>query len=193
MSDLVPLHCGYVLNPDPPMNVSVEVSYPSILTEDSSVNLTCSSFANPDSINYTWFRRTASLSSRDSFLTQVGSGQVLSVSAVEVSHTELYHCQARNIVGENNSTEALITKQGWGTFIFNDPGKQTTTKQAKSKQIKQNKEYVVDFFFFESNVLLIFSHSGLDPYKPRPPHCWIWYQSRDPAGSLTGYHLGLVS
>ncbi|XP_074539281.1 B-cell receptor CD22-like [Halichoeres trimaculatus] len=95
---------------DPPMNVSIEVSYPSILTEDSSVNLTCSSSANPAVKHYTWFKRTASPNSRDSSLIQVASGQVLSVPAVEVSHTDLYHCQARNIVGETNSTEVVLTK-----------------------------------------------------------------------------------
>ncbi|XP_074539280.1 B-cell receptor CD22-like [Halichoeres trimaculatus] len=95
---------------DPPMNVSVEVSYPSILTEDSSVNLTCSSSANPAAINYTWFKRRASPNSRDKSLIPVASGQVLSVPAVEVSHTDLYHCQARNIVGENNSTEVVLRK-----------------------------------------------------------------------------------
>ncbi|XP_070768006.1 B-cell receptor CD22-like [Enoplosus armatus] len=102
LSDPVALHVQY-----PPMNVSVEVSHPGNLTVDSSVNLTCSSAANPVADDYTWYRGTAS-SSRS--MLQVGSGQVLSLPSEEASHTGLlYLCQARNRLGESNSTGVLVT------------------------------------------------------------------------------------
>lgn len=88
---------------DAPVNVSIEISYNGSLAEGSSVNLTCSSAANPAAVRYTWYRRTASSS-----LLQVGSGQVLSLPSLELSNTGLYLCQARNRLGENNSTEVLL-------------------------------------------------------------------------------------
>ncbi|KAM6995355.1 B-cell receptor CD22-like [Tautogolabrus adspersus] len=91
----------------PPVNISVSMDPPHV-TEGSSVNLTCSSSANPAAENYTWFR-TASPSSGSSSMFQVGSGQVLSLPSMEVSHIGLYLCQVRNTVGETNSTEVLLT------------------------------------------------------------------------------------
>uniref|UniRef100_UPI003AAF1405 B-cell receptor CD22-like isoform X1 n=1 Tax=Centroberyx gerrardi TaxID=166262 RepID=UPI003AAF1405 len=90
----------------PPVSVLVEASAPGSLAEGSSVNLSCSSAANPAADSYTWFRRTGSHGS--SSLLQVGSGQMLSLPSLEPSHTGHYLCQARNPLGENNSTELLL-------------------------------------------------------------------------------------
>ncbi|XP_042345039.1 B-cell receptor CD22-like isoform X2 [Plectropomus leopardus] len=88
-----------------PENISISMD-PLYVVEGSSVNLTCSSSANPPADSYSWYRAPASgLSS----MLHVGSGQVLSLPSVEASHTGLYLCQARNKLGENNSTEVLIT------------------------------------------------------------------------------------
>lgn len=70
-----------------------------------SVNMSCSSSANPPAQNYTWFRRTDA--SGPSGL-QVGSGQVLYISSMEASLSGLYLCQARNQLGEKNSSEVLL-------------------------------------------------------------------------------------
>ncbi|XP_041648472.1 B-cell receptor CD22-like [Cheilinus undulatus] len=91
----------------PPMNISVTMDPPHV-SEGGNVNMTCSCSANPAAESYTWFRRTASPSSTSSML-QVGSGQVLSLLSVETSHTGLYLCRVRNKMGENNSTEMLLT------------------------------------------------------------------------------------
>ncbi|XP_071325031.1 B-cell receptor CD22-like [Trachinotus anak] len=95
-SDPVALEVQY-----PPLNVSVEVSYPGHLAEGGSVNLTCSNAANPAAHTYIWY---SSKASSFSSMLQVGSGQVL-----EASHAGIYFCQARNSVGESNSTEMLLS------------------------------------------------------------------------------------
>ncbi|XP_022609350.1 B-cell receptor CD22-like isoform X1 [Seriola dumerili] len=99
----------------PPFNVSIEVSHPGRLAEGSNVNLTCTNAANPAADSYTWYWGYVSSSSS---MLQVGSGQVLSLPSVEASHTGLYLCQARNSVGENNSTEVLLTV--YQTDIWNN-------------------------------------------------------------------------
>ncbi|XP_026228197.1 hemicentin-1-like isoform X2 [Anabas testudineus] len=88
----------------PPLNVSIEVSQPGSLALGKNVSLTCSSAANP-AADYTWYKGASSSSP----LLQVGSGRVLPLLSVEASHTGLYLCRARNSVGENNSTEVLLT------------------------------------------------------------------------------------
>lgn len=94
---------------DPPnISVSVDSEY---IVEGSSVNLTCSSLANPAADNYTWYKRTESLNS--SSLVQVGSGQVLTLASVEEAHAGLYLCYVRNSVGENSTEMMLVmAKQG---------------------------------------------------------------------------------
>ncbi|KAM8868929.1 B-cell receptor CD22-like [Spinachia spinachia] len=101
LSDPVALNVLYA-----PLNVSVEMSYSDPLTTGSSVNVTCSSAANPPADNYTWYRTSAS---GFGSLLPLGSGQVLSIPSLEASHSGLYFCQARNQLGENNSTEVLLT------------------------------------------------------------------------------------
>ncbi|XP_049439853.1 B-cell receptor CD22-like isoform X1 [Epinephelus fuscoguttatus] len=90
-----------------PENITISMDLPYVV-EGSSVNLTCHSAANPATDNYTWYRSTASSSSS---MVYVSSGQVLSLPSVEAPHTGLYLCQARNTVGENNSTEWLLAME----------------------------------------------------------------------------------
>ncbi|KAM9723061.1 B-cell receptor CD22-like isoform 2-T2 [Menidia menidia] len=89
-----------------PMNISVSMEPPTVV-EGAGVNLTCSSAANPAADNYTWYKMTASQTSQK--MVQVGSGQVLSLASVEASHTGFYICKVRNSLGENNSTEVILT------------------------------------------------------------------------------------
>ncbi|XP_053288536.1 B-cell receptor CD22 isoform X1 [Pleuronectes platessa] len=98
-----------------PENISISVDDQQF-TEGSSVNLTCSSVANPAADNYSWYKRTDSPSS-SSWL-QVGWGQVLSLPSVEASHTGLYLCQASNSVGTGNSTDLPLSLK------TEDPGSQ---------------------------------------------------------------------
>ncbi|TWW79546.1 hypothetical protein D4764_10G0005760 [Takifugu flavidus] len=87
-----------------PENISITIN-PAHVVWGSSVTLTCSSDANPPADTYIWYRNTNSSSSNGS---QVGSGQVLSISSMEALHSGLYLCQARNQVGGKNSTEVLL-------------------------------------------------------------------------------------
>ncbi|XP_056900491.1 B-cell receptor CD22-like isoform X3 [Takifugu flavidus] len=84
-----------------PENITITIN-PAHVVWGSSVNLTCSSDANPPADTYIWYRNTNSNGS------QVGSGQVLSIPSMEALHSGLYLCQARNQVGGKNSTEVLL-------------------------------------------------------------------------------------
>lgn len=49
------------------------------------------------------------INSSFSSMVQVGTGQMLSIPSVDVSHTGLYVCQAMNDLGSDNSTGVLLT------------------------------------------------------------------------------------
>uniref|UniRef100_A0A3Q3EQ57 Ig-like domain-containing protein n=1 Tax=Labrus bergylta TaxID=56723 RepID=A0A3Q3EQ57_9LABR len=103
-----------------PRKVSLSVSPSSEVLKGSAVTFTCSSDANPTVTHngYSLHKDGHLISSG------VGSGQVLSLPSMEVNHTGLYLCQARNTVGETNSTEVLLTISsvlflaGVGVFLF---------------------------------------------------------------------------
>uniref|UniRef100_A0A3P8UZL8 Ig-like domain-containing protein n=1 Tax=Cynoglossus semilaevis TaxID=244447 RepID=A0A3P8UZL8_CYNSE len=87
--------------------------------EGGSVNMTCSSDANPAADSYTWYRQSDSNSS--SSMLWVGSGKVLTLHSVEASDKGVYVCQARNSVGERNSSGLLLVtvkKEHHGLFDF---------------------------------------------------------------------------
>lgn len=105
-----------VLLPDVPENISITIN-PARVVWGSSVNLTCSSDANPPADTYIWYRNTNSSGSNG---LQVGSGPVLSISSMEALHSGLYLCQARNQLGEKNSTEvllAMVDEEQWGLCL----------------------------------------------------------------------------
>uniref|UniRef100_A0A3Q3IZ98 Ig-like domain-containing protein n=1 Tax=Monopterus albus TaxID=43700 RepID=A0A3Q3IZ98_MONAL len=76
-----------------PMNITISVDPPHVV-EGGSVNLTCSSAANPAAHAYTWYKKSDSPSSSSPLV--MGSGQVLSLPSMQASDTGLYLCQARN-------------------------------------------------------------------------------------------------
>uniref|UniRef100_A0A8P4GKL6 B-cell receptor CD22 n=1 Tax=Dicentrarchus labrax TaxID=13489 RepID=A0A8P4GKL6_DICLA len=92
---------GYEKFPSPPVceftynasrDATVSVS-PSV--EGSSVNLTCSSDANP-AANYTWYKEN-----EDSPKT---SGQIFTITDFRPEHSGNYYCEAQNRRGRHNST-----------------------------------------------------------------------------------------
>ncbi|XP_029600040.1 B-cell receptor CD22 isoform X2 [Salmo trutta] len=90
----------------PPRNTLVSVSFSVPLLEGSSVNLTCSSHANPAVENYTWFKKDGTDTS------QTGSGEVLALTSLTSSDSGQYFCEARNREGAHNSTVVSLTIQG---------------------------------------------------------------------------------
>ncbi|XP_078022748.1 hemicentin-1-like [Epinephelus lanceolatus] len=74
---------------------SVSVSPSAEIVEGSSVNLTCSSDANP-AANYTWYKED-----EDS---PKASGQIFTITDVRAEHSGNYYCEAKNSRGRHNST-----------------------------------------------------------------------------------------
>ncbi|KAI4895900.1 hypothetical protein NFI96_014987, partial [Prochilodus magdalenae] len=83
---------------DPPKNVSVFISPPGDIVENSSVTLTCSSDGNPPVKNYTWFKGS----------TSVGNGDTYNIPNIRSEHSGGYTCQSHNEHGERNSTAVQI-------------------------------------------------------------------------------------
>ncbi|XP_053197015.1 B-cell receptor CD22-like [Scomber japonicus] len=81
---------------------SVSVSPSAEIVEGSSVNLTCSSDANP-AANYTWYKEN-----EDS---PKASGQIFTITDVRPEHSGNYYCEAQNRRGRHNSTLHLTEEQ----------------------------------------------------------------------------------
>ncbi|XP_070406102.1 B-cell receptor CD22 [Nothobranchius furzeri] len=79
-----------------PKSPLVSVSPLGEIMEDSSVNLTCSSDANP-AANYTWYKEDKLLSSEQNF----------TISNIKPEHSGEYHCRVQNRVGLNNSSKRV--------------------------------------------------------------------------------------
>ncbi|KAM8773677.1 sialic acid-binding Ig-like lectin 12 [Acanthopagrus schlegelii] len=69
------------------------------MMEGASVNLTCSSDANP-AANYTWYKEN-----EDS---PKASGQIFTITDIRAEHSGNYYCEAQNRRGRHNSTLQLI-------------------------------------------------------------------------------------
>ncbi|XP_049428400.1 hemicentin-2-like [Epinephelus fuscoguttatus] len=74
---------------------SVSVSPSAEIVEGSSVNLTCSSDANP-AANYTWYK--------DNEDSPKASGQIFTITDVRAEHSGNYYCEAQNTRGRHIST-----------------------------------------------------------------------------------------
>ncbi|KAL6481941.1 hypothetical protein MHYP_G00100210 [Metynnis hypsauchen] len=79
-----------------PKNISVSISPSGETAEGSSVNLTCSSDANPPVQNYTWFKEGGS--------SPVGSGH-----SYRALQSGFYYCVAQNEHGSQKSAAVTVT------------------------------------------------------------------------------------
>ncbi|XP_034739839.1 hemicentin-1-like [Etheostoma cragini] len=86
-----------------PKRPSVSVSPSAEIVEGSSVNLTCSSDANP-AANYTWYKEN-----EDS---PKASGQIFTITDVRPEHSGDYSCEAQNRRGRQSSTLHLTVVAG---------------------------------------------------------------------------------
>ncbi|XDV24419.1 hypothetical protein PO909_028610, partial [Leuciscus waleckii] len=84
-----------------PKNTSAHVSASGIVLEGRSVTLSCSSDANPPVLNYTWYRDT------EEPLKPVQSGQNLTISNTDPTHSRRYVCTAQNEHGAQNASVML--------------------------------------------------------------------------------------
>uniref|UniRef100_A0AAQ4QS25 Ig-like domain-containing protein n=2 Tax=Gasterosteus aculeatus aculeatus TaxID=481459 RepID=A0AAQ4QS25_GASAC len=90
-----------------PQRPSVSVSPSAEMLEGDSVNLTCSTDANP-AASYTWYKEH-----EDS---PRASGQIFTITDFTAEHSGNYYCEAQNEMGRSYSTLLLITSSGkWST------------------------------------------------------------------------------
>lgn len=157
--------------PDHPMNISISQN-PQLVVRGASVNLTCTSDANPAADIYTWYKRTDSTGS----MLQVGSGQVLSVPSADASASGLYLCQAANHVGESNSTEVLLamTEEEHGLWLF--------------FQKIPYEELIPQYFIFKVSVTVVF-----DLLRQPDAHSCGWNWSCSGCGTCVSSTFVLVS
>ncbi|KAK2918574.1 carcinoembryonic antigen-related cell adhesion molecule 6-like [Channa argus] len=90
----------------PPKLPSVSVSPSAEIVEGSSVNLTCSSDANP-AANYTWYKEN-----EDS---PKASGQIFTITDFRPEHSGNYYCEAQNTLGRQTSDLHFIGQPGIST------------------------------------------------------------------------------
>ncbi|XP_053181524.1 B-cell receptor CD22-like [Scomber japonicus] len=88
---------------------SVSVSPSAEIVEGSSVNLTCSSDANP-AANYTWYKENDD--------SPKASGQIFTITDVRPEHSGNYYCEAQNRRGRHNSTLHLTVVKETGKSII---------------------------------------------------------------------------
>ncbi|XDV24407.1 hypothetical protein PO909_028605 [Leuciscus waleckii] len=84
-----------------PKNTSAHVSASGFVLEGRSVTLSCRSDANPPVLNYTWYRDT------EEPLKPVQSGQNLTISNTDPTHSGRYVCTAQNEHGAQNASVML--------------------------------------------------------------------------------------
>ncbi|XP_044046472.1 B-cell receptor CD22-like isoform X3 [Siniperca chuatsi] len=89
---------------------SVSASPSGQIVEGSSVNLTCSSDANP-AANYTWYKEN-----EDS---PKASGQIFTITDFRPEHSGNYYCEAQNSRGSTDSTLHLIVVADKSAMIMN--------------------------------------------------------------------------
>ncbi|KAG5278361.1 hypothetical protein AALO_G00098120 [Alosa alosa] len=94
-----------------PRNTSASLIPSGDLHGVDSVTLTCRSDANPPVHNYTWYRKTG-----DETVLQ-GTGRMPSLTLNLVPGVDgLYHCEARNKVGSENSTGVRVSLPDSGLY-----------------------------------------------------------------------------
>ncbi|XP_030636346.1 B-cell receptor CD22-like [Chanos chanos] len=93
-----------------PRNTTVSLSPSGEIVEGSSVNLTCSSDANPPQINYTWYK--------ESVTSPVGYGQSYIINNIQSSNSGLYYCEAQNKHGSQKTTAVPITLKDTQTVLL---------------------------------------------------------------------------
>uniref|UniRef100_A0A8C2CBP5 Ig-like domain-containing protein n=1 Tax=Cyprinus carpio TaxID=7962 RepID=A0A8C2CBP5_CYPCA len=95
---------------NPPQSVSVSISPSGVIVEGDSVTLSCSSDSNPPALIFSWFKENQS--------SAVGSGQSLSISSFNSSHSGHYYCEAQNKHGSQRSASVSVTVKAVYTLFM---------------------------------------------------------------------------
>ncbi|XP_053197003.1 B-cell receptor CD22-like [Scomber japonicus] len=108
---------------------SVSMSPSGEIIEGSSVNLTCSSDANP-AANYTWYKEN-----EDS---PKASGQIFTITDVRPEHSGNYSCEAQNRRGRHNSTLHLTVLDSCPVYENVSDLKVNTGAETDDEEIYEN-------------------------------------------------------
>lgn len=98
------LHHCVVFFPDAPKNTSLSVPPSTEFDTDSNITLTCSSYANPQVENYTWFK----IEDGDTSVVSYGFELELHFWDVSPSGDLQYFCSATNKHGSQNSSTLRV-------------------------------------------------------------------------------------
>ncbi|CAJ1052896.1 B-cell receptor CD22-like [Xyrichtys novacula] len=94
---------------DAPKRPSVSVSPSAEIVEGSSVNLICSSDANP-AATYTWYKENEDSAN--------ASGQTFTITEFRANHSGNYYCEARNKIGHQKSSPHQIVAADAPKFSY---------------------------------------------------------------------------
>uniref|UniRef100_A0A3Q1H1F1 Ig-like domain-containing protein n=1 Tax=Anabas testudineus TaxID=64144 RepID=A0A3Q1H1F1_ANATE len=158
-------HPGGRFTGSPGVTLTVTVS-PSEIVEGSSVNLTCSSDANP-AANYTWYKENEE--------SPKASGQIFTITDIRAEHSGNYYCEVQNSVGRHNNTlhltvvETCLNKILFENNVYVTSEKKKTSKPAEtpepSEQVKHksfSRDNPVKCFCGSSVLLKLLSENRSD-------------------------------
>ncbi|XP_073723607.1 hemicentin-1 isoform X2 [Misgurnus anguillicaudatus] len=85
----------------PPRNTSISVTPSSTVLEGNPVTLNCNTNANPQLVNYTWYRDNGGQ------LQLLQTGNNITITITNPAHRGWYYCVAQNIYGQQTSSAFL--------------------------------------------------------------------------------------
>ncbi|CAL8375099.1 unnamed protein product [Gadus morhua 'NCC'] len=157
------LHSPSVYAPETP---SVGWTPPGVIEEGSSVNLTCSSEANPVA-KYTWTKVTT-----DHSLGHSVQGQQLSFHPIQSSDSGQYLCKAKNDLGTKSSPISIDVKYGpKHTSVIPSPPGEIMEGGSVTLSCSSDANPAADYTWFKDNQPL--------PWEPRRPYTLDPVSSKD--------------
>ncbi|XP_030236007.1 B-cell receptor CD22 isoform X4 [Gadus morhua] len=150
-----------------PETPSVGWTPPGVIKEGSSVNLTCTSEANPVA-KYTWTKVTT-----DHSPGHTDQGQQLSFHSIQSSHSGQYLCTAENDLGTKPSSRISIdVKYGpKNTFVRPSPPGEIMEGGSVTLSCSSDANPAADYTWFKDNQPL--------PWEPRRPYTLDSVSSKD--------------
>ncbi|XP_030236015.1 B-cell receptor CD22-like isoform X2 [Gadus morhua] len=149
-----------------PETPSVGWTPPGVIEEGSSVNLTCTSEANPVA-KYTWTKVTTGHPPGHSV-----QGQQLSFNTIQSSDSGQYLCKAENDLGTKSSPISIDVKYGpKHTFVIPSPPGEIMEGGSVTLSCSSDANPAADYTWFKDNQPL--------PWEPRRPYTLDPVSSKD--------------